>query len=424
MKHSLLLAACLTLVSPAQLSVFAAEALWSRFRGDEGRGIVADYAGPLPSPSTRPVTFDLPGGGAGSVAISVDHYFLQIADQAKQTRSLVCLDRQDGRVLWQSEQPFSNYPIHKFSSYASSTPCIDDDYVYNVWGSPEQLTVECFSHTGEKTWSRNLGSFVSQHGFGSSLIRYGDLVILFASEDAEELPPGVAPGRERLIALDAASGQTHWETELHATRTCYGVPVVVQHQGQDAILIANTADGFMLIDAATGRLLQNTTGFTKRIVSSPLANQRYFIASEGSGGGGNRVAIFDRQSEQISAWVDKAAAYVPTSVLTDERLYVWSDGGIVSAIELDSGNALWTKRIGGSFSASPILLESTLINIDHDGKLTALDVSGSQPQEVANYDFEEMCRSTPSATTNELVVRTDRHLHVFRSHNAEKSASR
>lgn len=423
MKHPLLLAAFLC-VAQAQPLVFSAEALWTRFRGEDGRGIVEDYHGPIPGESNRPVDFELPGGGAGSVAISSNRYFLQVADTDTHTRGLVCLDRQNGRILWQANQPFESYPIHKFSSYASSTPCLDDSHVYNVWGSPQQLTVECYTHEGEKTWSRDLGSFVSQHGFGSSMIRHKDLVILFASEDAEELPPGVPPGRERLIALDAASGQTRWETDLNPTRTCYGVPVVVKHQGQDAVLIANTADGFMLIDAASGQLKENTPGFTKRIVSSPLANQQYFIASEGSGGGGNRVAIFDRQAKEIAAWVDKAAAYVPTGVLTEDRLFIWSDSGIVSAVELASGKSLWTRRIGGSFSASPLLLGSVLVNVDHDGKLTAFDVGGDEPKEVGKYDFEEMCRSTPSATENELVVRTDRHLHVFRNTQSSKSGSR
>ena len=389
---------------------------WTRFRGPNGTGIQPAYSGPLPwKPSDVVARIDLPGSGNGSVAVWGDTAFLQAADVQAKKRSLVAVDLKDHKVLWQAEQPFPMYPIHKFSSYASSTPCVDEQRVYNAWGEPDRVTVEAFTHGGERVWSRDLGSYVSEHGFGTSPMRVGELLILFISQDAiqEKLPPGVEPGTDRMVALRADSGETAWETPLKANMVCYGVPCVTEVNGRTAIVAANTINGFFAIDVADGSLLFEELPFGKRVVSSPALNDRIIVASEGSGGGGNIVVAFDRQAGNRELFrIEKGASYVPTPIVLDDRMLIWSDNGIVSSISLPSGENEWTKRIGGSFSASPILVNGKLLNVNHDGVVTVMQVD-PEPEVLASYDLEQGSRASIVATENRILIRTDSQLWVI-----------
>ncbi len=386
---------------------------WTRFRGPNGTGVLESFHGPLPWNNSQVLhRVKLPGGGNGSPAIIDNTAYLQAADKEKQTRSLVAIDLSSGAIKWKKDSPFPLYSIHQFSSYASSTPCVDSDRIYNVWGSPESLVVEAYDHQGEKLWSRDLGTYVSQHGFGSSPMRVDDLVIVFNSQDAMELPPGVAAGTDKIVALKAATGEIAWERQLSPTRVCYGVPVIDKVDGKLAILNANSAEGFFALDVSSGEKIFSSLPFGKRVCCSCSFNDEIIVASEGSGGGGNIVVAYDRKTGKERFRLEKAASYVPTTILHGDKLFVWADNGIVSSVDAYSGKVLASKRIGGNFSASPVLLGDKLVNISHEGVVTILSAD-DKLKELGSIELEQVSRATLAATPEKLLVRTDEQLWII-----------
>jgi outer membrane protein assembly factor BamB len=129
-------------------------------------------------------SIDLPGEGNGSPVLWQDRYYLLSANPQTAKRQLICGDLATGKAIWIEEFPSPSFPIHKLSSFASCTPCVDETGVYAAWATPEQLVVKAFSHEGKELWSRDLGRYVSQHGFGGSPIRVGSLLVLANSQDA------------------------------------------------------------------------------------------------------------------------------------------------------------------------------------------------------------------------------------------------
>ncbi len=386
---------------------------WSRFRGPNGTGILDSFYVPLPWTDKQILhRVDLPGNGNGSPSIWNGVAYLQVANSESQKRSLVAVDLSSGKIKWTRESAFSPYGIHKFSSYASSTPCVDADRVYNVWGAPESLIVEAYSHQGEKIWSRDLGSYVSQHGFGSSPMLVDGLVVVYNSQDAMELPEGVAPGPDQMVALKVDSGEIAWKRDLEASRVCYGVPCVTEIDGKEALLNANTSNGFYAIDVKDGNVLLEDLPFGKRVCCSCSFNDDIFVASEGSGGGGNIVVAYDRKTKKERFRVEKAASYVPTTVLNNDKLFIWSDNGIVSAVDAYTGKSLASKRVGGSYSASPVLLGGKLLNVSHDGVVTILDANNNL-NEVGSIELEQSSRASIAATPDKLLIRTDAQLWVI-----------
>jgi outer membrane protein assembly factor BamB len=243
-------------------------------------------------------------------------------------------------------------------------------------------------------------------------MRVGDLVIVFNSQDSKDLGPGDKPGTDVMVALNAATGETVWQRELKPLNVCYGVPCIAEVDGKQALLDANSSVGFFALDASNGELLFNHLPFGKRVCCSCTFNDQIIVSSEGSGGGGNVVVALDRATGKERFRVDKAASYVPSTLIYKNQLLIWSDNGIVTSVDAYTGKTLAVKRVGGSFSASPVVLGGKLANVSHDGIVTVLDAD-AKLKELGAIDLEQSSRATLAATPQRVLVRTDEQLWII-----------
>ncbi len=385
---------------------------WTQFRGNNGLARVDTCHVPIPwGDGDVCWAIDLPGKGNGSPVVFGSKVFLMSADANSAERYVLAYDLLTGKEVWRRTFPSEPHHLHARSSYASGTPCVNEQAVFFSWASPQSVVLKAFTHDGEEIWSKDLGRFVSQHGFGASPVLFGDKLVLFNSQAAEQLPPGVEPGQSLVMAFDAATGKTLWQQPLETTRVCYGVPVRFQDQsGADAILLSDTAAGIVALNLETGSPLWNKPVFTKRTVSCPVIVGDLAIGTEGSGGGGNILfAVSLKGDHEIEFKIDRAAPYVPTPVAKDNLLFLWSDNGIVTCLKLPGHEIAWSKRIGGNVSTSPIIAGDKLIGIAEDGTLTALAASESF-EELGSLKLGDTTRATPLVSENYLLVRTDSKL--------------
>ncbi len=389
---------------------------WTRFRGPNGVGSIEGFSVPLPWKAEQVLgRVDLPAFGNGSPVIWNSKAFVLCGDHSNADRYLVAIDIEKPRLLWQKKFASIVHKLHKLSSYASSTPCVDAERIYCAWGSPQSLTIKAFTHDGDEVWSRDLGRYETQHGFGTSPIIVGDLIVFLNSQDAEELPEGVPPGTESMVALDRLTGATVWETPFIATRVCYGVPCVATIDGRETILCSSTGNGFFALDAKTGEKLWSPkpTVFSKRVCSSIVQTGSLLISTEGSGGGGNILFAVKADGSQEEVYrLKKAAPYVPTPVTKGDEMFLWADNGIVSCIDTQTGNVHWSERVGGNVSSSPVVLGNSLVGISQDGVVTFL-AADKQYRKLGEIALQQTVRSTPAATANRLLIRSDEQLWVI-----------
>lgn len=195
---------------------------WTRFRGPNGEGV--SHAEHVPvdfSESDYRWKIELPGEGHSSPVIWGDRVFLLSGRPDNADRVVMCIAADTGDVLWQHAFDSKTHRQHRRSSYASSSPAVDEDHVYFVWAEPGATTLIAFNHDGDKVWQRDLGTFQSQHGFGASPIVYRDKVIIMHSQQADQVPPDQPVGQSMMLALDRKTGTPLWETPLKTTRVCY-----------------------------------------------------------------------------------------------------------------------------------------------------------------------------------------------------------
>ncbi|TWU02346.1 outer membrane protein assembly factor BamB family protein [Stieleria varia] len=379
---------------------------WTHFHGSDIGGVDADAEMPaIDSQSSVAWRFKLSSTEVGSPTVLDGKVYLLDAKPDGSEILVRAVGLTSGESIWQRSFPYTSHDVHKRNTFASSTPAVDSEHVIVCWSEPLHTIMKCLDHEGNEVWTRDFGTWQSQHGFGTSPRIVGDKVILLNSQQAEQLKPGQTPGKSRLMAINKQTGETIWETPLTTTRSCYGVPAV----HGDQLIGANTGDGLFGVSIETGEMLWKTPVFEMRCCSSPIVVDDLAIGSSGSGGGGNhlvavRIPSTKTQSAEQVYRIDRGAPYVPTSVVHQGRLFMIDDKGIASCADVKSGKPIWTQRIGGNFGSSPILVGDKVLMISLDGKATVIRAA-DKFEKLAEVDLGGPVGSSPAFADGRLLVR-------------------
>jgi len=399
-----------TLIPLAAVRTDAQE--WTRFRGPNGTGV--SQASTIPvrwSPADYRWRVKLPGQGHSSPVVWQDRVFLMSADPYDATRYVVAVDVERGEIAWQRDDSSMSHQLHPRNTFASGTPAVDQERLYVAWSTPEQLTLRALDHQGREVWTRELGRWVSQHGFGSSPIVYQDLVILANSQQAQQLDPGQRAGESRVMAFDRATGELRWSTPRKATSVSYATPCVYRpEKGPPQLICCNTGDGIYSLDPLTGRPNWATPVFKMRTVASPILVEGLVMASNGSGGfSSNYLVAVDLDRHQPAYEPVQNAAYVPTPIAHGDLVFTYYDRGFVQCFEATTGQRVWYKRLASGFSGSPVRVRDKLYCIDEEGVVLVLAAS-REFRELARNPLGERSRSTPAVAGERMFLRTLSHL--------------
>ena len=397
-------------------TVLAQDDGWTRFHGPNGTGLALDAKLPATwNDDAYTWQVDLPGVGSGSPVIWGDRIFVSSSDPDTAEMMVLCLAADDGRTLWQRDFPSAKHHLHPQNSFASSTLAVDDQHVYVTFANTDHTWLIALSHDGKDAWKRDFGRFVSSHGYGASPMVYDGKVILFDSQQAVRLKPNQQPGSSRMIAVSSVDGSTVWETPLNTTRVCYGVPCVAkQKDGTPELVCANTGNGFFAIDPDNGKLKWSTNDtFSMRVVASPVLSDGLLLCSAGSGGGGNYLAAvaIDSVSENGPKELYRipSSSYVPSPVVVDDLLFLFTDRGIASCHDVLTGKQHWKKRVSKGFSGSPVATKDNVYVIDQAGSIHVVAVS-KEPQVSVADSMKQTSRSTPAISGNRIYFRSDSKL--------------
>ncbi len=391
--------------------VAAPQAAWSEFHGASAHGYTPH--GSLPDRWKDGDYAWRHNSGAynvGSPIVANDRVIFLASNAKEQAIAVRALDLKTGALVWNQSFPHAVGHLHSRNTAASSTATADASNIYCAWSDPQHTTLKCFDFEGREVWSRDFGTWQSQHGFGTSPRLFGSMVLLFNSQQADQIKQGESPGQTRMIAVDRNTGETVWETPLKTTRTCYGVPAIFQPENGNAQVInADTGNGMFGLDAKTGELLWSLPVFSARCCSTPLVVGDLAIATAGSGGGGNHLVAVripkskQEQPEQVYR-IDRGSPYVPTPARKGDHLFMIDDKGIASCANVMTGETLWKERIGGNFGASPIIVDDKVLIISLDGQATIFRASDTF-EKLGEVDLGGPVGATPAYSEGRLLLR-------------------
>ena len=403
------------------LSIYhhAAAQEWSRFRGPNGTG--ESECKTIPAKWTdKDIQWkvEVPGVGHSSPVLWGDKVFLFSANKEDATRYCLCYSATDGKELWRTAYKSKPHGLHKFSSYGSSTPAADAERVYFGWSTPEETTLLALDHDGKQVWRKNLGRWVSQHGFGTSPIVHNGLVIVNNAQDDEApTPTKEAPGKSFMMAFDAKTGDERWRTELKSKVCSYSVPMIRELPGGKAeIVCTNSGNGMYALDPATGEMNWSVPDcLPLRTVSSPVLAGGLLFGSCGTGQYSSNAVAAIRPGEnaakvyELKSTNTMKAPYVPCVVKRDDMLFLFHDQGFASCIDAATGKIHWFQRTQALIMGSPIRIADKIYCIDEEGVVWVF-AADKEYKVLAQNPLGEGSRSTPAVANGKLFLRTYSHL--------------
>jgi outer membrane protein assembly factor BamB len=399
----------LMVLVPALMDAPCGAENWSQFRGDDGTGKSSEKQIRSEWSADRLAwTVELPGVGHSSPVIWGNKLFLTSANDSGTTRYLLCLDAGSGKILWKRQMEFSRSHKHPKNSWASSTPALDGERVYVVFADSARQILAAYDFEGNSVWEQNLGGFQSQHAQGTSPIVFEDMVILANDQD----------GPSFIAAYDKLTGHIVWNVPRKSApqSTSYATPFIYHpKQGPPQLICSSSQSGVSALDPHTGQTIWTTKSLPQRTVASPVLAGGLFFQCCGAGGQGMLMVAIDPGGQgdvsktHVRYTRTRLLPYVPTPIACGKYLFLWSDHGVVCCMDPTTGKDVWTKRVGGDFSASPICAGGELFNVDEAGNVLVVAAS-KEFKLLGKFALGDPSHSTPAIANGRFYFRTFHHL--------------
>jgi outer membrane protein assembly factor BamB len=380
---------------------------WPRFRGPNGSGHSSEKGFPAQwNPKAAKWVRDIPGVSHSSPVIWDNRVFVTSAEligDNQSRRTLHALKTDTGEIAWSASTTLGVNGKHAKSSFANASPTVDSERVYAAWADNENFLVEAFDFGGKRLWKVDLGPFASQHGQGASPILFENLLIMVNDQDTDSF----------IVALDRKSGEIVWKKARESRETSYATPAIFEPAGGGPaqLICVNGVSGVTALDPWTGELQWASEPFPRRTVASPVIGASRIFAGAGQGAKGTDYFLIDPLAKPrdgkmpVLLKLDRLLPYVPCCLYHNDLLFLWGDGGVVSCLNAITGKVFWTERVGGKFTASPILLEDRLYNIDEAGKLSCLSAT-EKYELLGTTDLGEESYSTLAVSNGAVYAKT------------------
>lgn len=315
--------------------------------------------------SVRQVTVGEAGIGADGISLGVEQISIPAAQQntdwpqmgGNSSRMIGHVAASASpRLAWRADAGTGS------SGRVVSSPVIAAGRVYTL---DSAATVSAFdASSGNRVWSVDVTpeNEYAVDGFGGGLAYEGGTLY-------------VSSGFGKLFALDANSGAVSWTGELRTPSRA--APVI-----SDGRVYAVTRENRLFaFDAATGAELWNRQGLEQTVGilggAAPAANDDVVIAPFSSGELNAYLAISGRPiwDQELSGASGGTGLSVFNDVagdpvIADDVVYAASQSGRLVAIDIKSGERLWTRNLGGT--NPPYIAGNALFFVTTNGDAMAL----------------------------------------------------
>lgn len=412
------------------LAPFLSAEDWPAFRGPRGDGTSREPALPLEWSRERNVKWRAPLArpANGSPIVARGRVLLAMAeDDEGKRRSLLCFDRDDGKLLWTRTVALARKePTHETNPYCGTTPASDGERVV-VWHGSAGL--HAYSLDGEPLWQQQLGDFVHMWGDGTSPVIHGGRVILHTGPDS--VVDAGPEAQSFVAAFDVATGEELWRApepnhldaaaiEQKRLVGSWCTPIVAR-VGERDLVITTQPTRVVAYDAADGRIVWWCKGLAASrgdlAYSSPtLAGDVCVVVGgymgpvlgvriDGEGDVTETHRVF-HHAEQLSN--------CGSGVHLDGHVLFPDLSGILWCVDAKTGAIEWKERaLRGGTWGSLVHAAGRLYLMGQSGTTVVLAPRTDALEVLATNDLGERTNSTPAVSDGELFLRTHEHLYCI-----------
>jgi len=369
---------------------------WPWWRGPGRNGIASPEQDPPLRWSERENVkwkSEIPGKGHGTPIVVGQQVLLATADEDRGEQSVLCYDRRTGKRLWQTVVHHGGVEVkgNKKASRASSSLACDGERLYINFLNSGAVYTTALSRNGKKLWQTKITDYVVHQGYGSSPAVYGGLVLVSADNK----------GGGAVAALDSETGEIVWRRERPKTPN-YASPILLHVAGRDQLLLTG-CNLVTSLDPKTGEVIWEIEGATTECVTSTVADGDLVFTSGGYPKNHMSAVRADGSGEVV--WENNTRVYVPSILANDGYLYAATDAGVASCWEAATGKVVWKGRLGGTFTASPVLVGERIYAINESGEAFVFKASPQEFELLAESKLGDEVYATPVVVGGELFLR-------------------
>jgi outer membrane protein assembly factor BamB len=385
-------------------SGFAREILANHngFRGPLGNGVSFHKGIPVDwdGSTGRNVIWkaELSKPGYNSPIIWGDKLYVAGADNVGQV--VYCLDRNSGKVLWQTDikdipgSPAQKPRVTEDTGLSAPTMTTDGIRVYALFGTGDIVALGLDGHI---EWARNLGVPDNHYGHSSSLLTWNNRLLLQYDSNKGG----------RVLSLDSKTGKTQWD-KTRKSGISWASPILAEVDGNYQLVLS--ADPIVAgYDPETGNELWSLECMMGEVGPSPaFGGGLVFAANEYA-----RMVAIKPGSPPTVVWEDDE--YMPevaSPVVSDGLLYIATSYGMLVCYDAASGEKNWEEQMNQGFYASPMVADGKLYAMDMDGIMHIYQL-GKELKKLGEPALGESSVSTPAFSEGRIYIRGDDYLYCI-----------
>lgn len=332
----------------------------------------------------------------------------------EQKLMLLSFDRRTGKLLWERAvrvaTPHQSYHP-QYGSFASNSPVTDGKHVFAFFGS---RGVYCFDMAGNKVWEKDFGVQLRMYNnFGEGAwpaLEGNTLLLLFDHE-----------GDSFLVALDKSTGRELWRTPRPDGNTNWSGPVVITSEGRKQVIISASRK-VRAYDFETGKQIWECAGLGQNTIPAPVAADGMIFVMSGFRNPNLMAIRLGREGELTGTdaivWQNQRGnSYTASPVLSDGKLYVLTDSGMLSCFDAKTGTPYYHQvRLPKpyNFKASPVAANGKLYLASEDGDVIVVKMGEKFEVLATNTLDGQMFVSSPAIAGGEIYLRGQNTLFCIR----------
>lgn len=396
-----------TMFGLASLAVFAMAvqsraADWPQFRGPNGTAVSMETGLPTRWSQTENLRWkvDLPGRGLSNPVIADGRVYVTASSGYLESRlHVLCFELATGKKLWERQLwSTGNTTCHPKTCMAAPTPVTDGKSVYALFATGDLAALD---REGNLLWYRSLvrdyPTITNQVGLASSPILWGDVLILPLDNVGESFVAG----------LDRRTGQNRWRID-RPKGINWTTPLLRVDRDQAEVVFLTDTDA-LAVDALTGKQRWVYKGEGLHSIASPIAAEGLIVLP-----GGVALRPGAQGKEPAVAWMSNKLRTGMNSYLHyQDRVYAVNGAGILNCADAANGNLLWSLRLKGPFSASPVAGDGKLYIVNETGTTHVIEPGEKDGRVLGTNEVGEAILATPAIADGALFLRSDKHLYCI-----------
>jgi outer membrane protein assembly factor BamB len=392
---------------------------WTEFRGPTGQGHAGNLGLPIQWSESDHIAWKvaIDGHGWSSPVTSAGRIYLTTAipegegNPPPHVMKVLCMDGADGKLIWASEvfrhPKEQKLEFHSKNSHASPTPVLDGDRLFVHFGP---YGTACLKTDGTVVWKNDELKYDPQHGNGGSPALTEQLMIICCDGKDQQF----------VVGLDRQTGRIVWKTKRDTTPASgfsFCTPTIIQVNGALQAVCPGSQAVFAYNPETGAEIWRVVYGQGFSVVPRPVYGHGLVFICTGFGDGQllaiDPTGTGDVTTSHVKWSAKKGVPKSPSLLLVDQHLYMVDDEGVATCLNALTGDSIWTHRLGGAFSASPLHAGGKIYFQSESGETTVIDAAAEYREVGKNQIGGESVRTFASfAVLNEdILLRSDSHLY-------------